>query len=127
MPRQPNKVTTTNTTEEGGKTGEEAKQLDSLTIKSLLQDIEVSGKPRRKFNLRLLCDERPRLYGSPGRKGKDSLRRRVQKKFDQIQRKDPEKYLKYLSNFGVLPGEVCWAVHLFLLCHGLILTCFVLL
>ena len=73
-------------------------KLDNLLVKNLLQDIEKSGKTRKDFSLPALVNTNPNLYGGPG----SELRRAVQKKFDQVQRKKPKNYRKLLDQVRII-------------------------
>jgi hypothetical protein len=75
--------------------------LESILIKNLAQDIEASGLTRKEFNLGTYLDTQQLTYGKRG----DKRRRDVQKKFDQLLRKSPEAYLKFLDKYNVNSGE----------------------
>ena len=69
--------------------------------KQLAQDIELSGKTRDEFNLAVVADAKAAVYGKAG----SAERRAVQQKFDQLKRKDPKAYQRYLDKIGVEHGE----------------------
>jgi len=79
----------------------ETMKLSEQLVKELAQDIEKSNRTRKDFDLQRLVDEKPHTCGEPG----NDKRRAAQKKFDQLVRKTPESYLKFLDKFGVDAGE----------------------
>jgi hypothetical protein len=91
-----NKATSRNTTHNIRKMS-----LDALLVKNLVQDIEASGKTRKEFNLPQLVEAKRHTYGEAG----TTKRRAVQKKFDQIVRKSPKVYQKFLDKLQVNSGE----------------------
>ena len=76
-------------------------KLEAVLIKNLVQDIEASAKTRKAFNLKKLVDEKAHTYGQEG----TEKRRSLQKKFDQIKRKTPQEYQRFLDKIEVNPGE----------------------
>lgn len=76
-------------------------KLDSLLVKNLCQDIEASNSTRSAFDLKNLVSSRSHTYGEEG----SEKRRAVQKKFDQLRRKTPDSYQRFLDKLSVAAGE----------------------
>ena len=70
-------------------------------LKALLEDIEKCGKPRSQIVLSYLADkDTTNLYdgGVPGKL------RAFQRQFDQLKRKTPEAYFRFIDSKEVSPG-----------------------
>ena len=76
-------------------------KLDLCLVKNLVQDIEGTDRTRKSFNLPKLVAEKAHTYGAEG----SEKRRAVQKKFDQLKRKSPQEYRRFLDRLEVTPGE----------------------
>jgi len=76
-------------------------KLDLCLVKNLVQDIEGTDHTRKSFNLPKLVAEKAHTYGAEG----SEKRRAVQKKFDQLKRKSPQEYRRFLDRLEVTPGE----------------------
>jgi hypothetical protein len=76
--------------------------LEEYLVKDLCQAIEDSGKTRNEFNTADFQQKEFRIYGGPTNSNR---RRNLQKKFDEIKRKSPQSYQRFLDKFRVIPGE----------------------
>ena len=76
---------------------------DVLTTQ-LCQYVEDSNKVRDDIDLAALCDAKPYIFGTEG----SDRRRWVQKKFDLIKRKRPDRHQKYLEEkLKIPPSAAC--------------------
>jgi hypothetical protein len=75
--------------------------LSLFVTKTLLQDFEASGETRLGFDLLGLCENNEDIYGTSG----SVARRQVQKRFDNIKRRNINGYISYLKDLGIKPGD----------------------
>jgi hypothetical protein len=75
--------------------------LPPYLIKNLLEDIENCAQSLQHINFISICNQNPRIYGSPA----SIKRRKFQKKFGKLKEKSPDSYQRYLSHYHVRPGS----------------------
>ena len=77
-------------------------ELEQWIEYNRLVEVESSGEPREEFNLKRLCDEKPDIFGRKS----DSTRRKVQKKWDLVKRREIQSYARLLDRKKVKRGAV---------------------
>lgn len=81
-------------------------KLEKQVLTELLRDIEAKGVPYKEIVLADLCNAKQGIYGFPGR---NTLRRSVQKKFDELKRLKVAGYRTLLKEAEVEPGRYSYA------------------
>ena len=79
--------------------------LEEWEVKTLLEDIERSGKPLEDVYLPQLSLLNPKFYGTKAAPKFQALRDLISNKLTDLKRRTSTSYLKFVLGYGVIPSQ----------------------